>query len=169
MFVFWRQRNPILQEVSAHWLDHLNLMGGNRPELIAADIATRFLPSIRRAHPLPKNIYICRGPAAWRYRASAFGGTAMRPPIARRIAGRRKLGPVLLPSAGDRVVRAADYPSPLARRAVSCIRGLDFRFGGLFRNPSHTARPNVHRTGRCLGSGRGGYSRGLGPPVVAQW
>lgn len=40
MFVFWHQRNSVLQEVSAHWQDHLNLMGGNRPELIAADIAT---------------------------------------------------------------------------------------------------------------------------------
>jgi hypothetical protein len=65
MFVFWRQRNSVLQETFRALVDHLNLMGGDRPELIAAGIATADFVlftarppfSLRRAHPLRKNIY----------------------------------------------------------------------------------------------------------------
>ena len=30
----WRQRTTVFQDISAHWLDHLNLTGGATPELL---------------------------------------------------------------------------------------------------------------------------------------
>ena len=39
-FSFWRQRSTLFQDVSANWLDHLNLTGVERPELVAAGLAS---------------------------------------------------------------------------------------------------------------------------------
>jgi putative ABC transport system permease protein len=39
-FAFWRQRSTLFEDVSAHWLDHINLTGGDRPELVAAGLAS---------------------------------------------------------------------------------------------------------------------------------
>ena len=39
-FAFWRQQTTLFQNVSAQWLDHLNLTGGDQPELIAAGLVT---------------------------------------------------------------------------------------------------------------------------------
>ena|SRR5215467_11959920 len=39
-FSVWRQRSTLFQDVSAHWLDHLNLLGVDRPELVAAGLVS---------------------------------------------------------------------------------------------------------------------------------
>src|SRR5262249_53773563 len=40
-FRFWRRQAVTIYDVSAHWLDHLNLTGGSTPELISAAVVTR--------------------------------------------------------------------------------------------------------------------------------
>ena len=118
-----------------------------RSLLVAAEIALALIARGASRSRFPQRAHdadVCCGEAL--YERNRNGSIHSREhPTDRRIAGCGKLDPVLLPSAGDHAAVAAEYPRPLAGRAVSCRCGLDFRFAGLFRNPSHTvaARPTV--------------------------